>query len=96
MRIQDMRDATSNFNIHYQCYWEHNNKILPISDLQYDKKSNTLFLLPQNSKPIHFRELNILIHTLEQHTKICIKTKSGKSIPLFGFRITDSSKILLS
>lgn len=96
MRIQDMRDATSNFNVHYQCYWENNGQQFPISDLQYNKASSMLYLIPQYSKPLYFQELNILLNTLESHTKLCIKTKSGKTFPLFGFRITNSSKILFS
>lgn len=96
MRIKDMRDATSSFNVRYRCYWENENELFPISDLQYNKMYDTLFLIPQYSNPIRFQELNILLNTLGDRTKLLIKTKSGKNFPLFGFRIVNPSKILFS
>ena len=96
MRIQTLREATLGFNENYQCYWESQNICYAISDFSFDKDSNILFLMPYHDHPIHFKELNIILNTLNSQTKVLIKTKSGDIAPLFGFKIIEQSKILFS
>lgn len=96
MRIQTLREATQGFNENYLCYWEFENNNYPISDFSFDKSTNTLFLMPYHSQPIHFKELNVILNALDSQTKVLIKTKSGETSPLFGFKIIEQSKILFS
>ena len=96
MRIQTFREATQGFNPQYQCYWENEAHAVAISDFDFDKQANVLYLLPYHERALQFKVLEVIANALNADVKILIKTKSGKKFPLFGFRIVDQSKILFS
>ena len=96
MRIQTFREATQGFNPLYQCYWENEPNLIAISDFDFDKQANVLYLLPYHERALQFKVLEVIANALNADVKILIKTKSGKKFPLFGFRIVDQSKILFS
>lgn len=96
MRIQTFREATQGFNPQYQCYWENGTHVVAISDFDFDKQANALYLLPYHDHPLQFKALEVIANALSADVKIQLKTKSGKKFPLFGFRIVDQSKILFS
>ena len=96
MRIQTFREATQGFNPQYQCYWENKTHLVAISDFDFDKQANALYLLPYHEHALQFEALEVIANALNADVKILIKTKSGKNFPLFGFRIVDQTKILFS
>lgn len=96
MRIQTFLEATQGFNPQYQCYWENELCSVAISDFDFNKQENVLYLLPYHDRALQFKVLEMIANALNADVKILIKTKSGKKFPLFGFRIVDQSKILFS
>ena len=82
MRIQTFREATQGFNPQYQCYWENEAHAVAISDFDFDKQTNVLYLLPYHDHPLQFKALEVIANALSANVKIQLKTKSGKKLDM--------------
>lgn len=86
MNVKNLLEATADFNPNYQCFYCEQKKNLPISNIHFDKKEDSLYLISLHSNALKLNELKVVCKPLPAHTKIFVKTSTGK-YPIFGFKI---------
>lgn len=96
MRVHNFLEATNGFNPEYRCFFEKNQKKIPLSNFTYDKGNNRIVLYTTNdSKAIRLQELMVICKVIDPNALITIKI-NDQIQSIFGFKIVDLKKIIFA